>query len=448
MSRPMGIDLSRYKKAVQSAETVEISGRVTQVVGLTVEASGPMVQIGELCHIYPRKQAPPILAEVVGFRNDKVLLMPYRDLAGVSQGCRVVSTNRPFYVPVGPAFTGRILNAMGQPIDGKGPVPVEKHYGLDNDPPSPLKRNRIQEALPLGIKAIDAMLTVGRGQRIGIFAGSGVGKSTLLGMIARNAQADINIITLIGERGREVRDFIEKDLKEEGLKKSILVVATSDQPALLRLKSAMLGTSLAEYYRDQGYNVLLMMDSLTRFAMAQREIGMATGEPPVSRGYTPSVYAILPRLLERSGASDKGTITGLYTVLVEGDDMNEPVADTVRGILDGHIVLNRKLANANHYPPIDVLASVSRVMPDIVTPEHMQRVGFIKNKMAVYSEAQDLINIGAYQKGSNPDIDSAIALTPSINALLRQGIGESLSYEQITAMLAEVCAQGGMVEGV
>lgn len=440
------IELSRYKSMLDATDTVEYSGRVTQVVGLTVEASGPMVQIGELCHIYPRSSDAPILAEVVGFRDDKILLMPYRDLAGVSQGCRVVSTNRPFYVPVGRAFVGRVLNALGQPIDGKGDIPAEKRYPLDSDPPDPLKRRRIKQPLPLGIKAVDAMLTIGQGQRVGIFAGSGVGKSTTLGMIARNAQADINIITLIGERGREVRDFIEKDLKEEGLKKSVLVIATSDQPALLRLKSAMVGTALAEYFRDQGYNVLLMMDSLTRFAMAQREIGMATGEPPVSRGYTPSVYAILPRLLERSGASDKGTITGLYTVLVEGDDMNEPVADTVRGILDGHIVLNRKLANANHYPPIDVLASVSRVMPDIVTPRHMREVGFVKSRMAVHSEAQDLINIGAYQKGSNPDIDNAVELMPAINGLLRQGIKDAHSYEDICDMLHGVCAQGGLPE--
>lgn len=446
MMKHSRIDLMRYLPMVRTTDTVEYSGQVTQVVGLTVEASGPMVQIGELCHIYPRAGGEPILCEVVGFRDQKVLLMPYRDLAGISQGCRVVSTNRPFYVPVGRAFIGRVLNALGQPIDGKGDIPIEKRYPLDNDPPDPLKRSRIKQPLPMGIKALDAMLTIGRGQRVGIFAGSGVGKSTTLGMIARNAQADINVITLIGERGREVRDFLEKDLKAEGLKKSVLVVATSDQPALLRLKSAMVGTAIAEYFRDMGYNVLLMMDSLTRFAMAQREIGMATGEPPVSRGYTPSVYAILPRLLERSGASDKGTITGLYTVLVEGDDMNEPVADTVRGILDGHIVLSRKLANANHYPPIDVLASVSRVMPDIVSPQHMQQVGFIKSRMAVHGEAQDLINIGAYQKGSNPDIDNAIALMPAINALLRQGIADTHSYEEICDMLHEVCRQGGLPE--
>ncbi len=364
--------------------------------------------------------------------------MPFGDLSGVGPGSRVVSTNAAFKVPVGDGFIGRILGPLGEPMDDKGPVAPQAHYTIENMPPNPLERKRIKEILPLGVKAIDSLLTIGRGQRIGIFAGSGVGKSTLLGMIARNATADVNVITLVGERGREVLDFVEKDLKEEGMKKSVLVIATSDQPALLRLKCAMVGTAFAEYFRDQGKNVLLLMDSLTRFAMAQREIGMAIGEPPVSRGYTPSVYAILPRLLERSGTSSSGEITGLYTVLVEGDDMNEPIADTVRGILDGHIVLSRALAHANHYPAIDVLASISRLMNDIAAKEHKNAAGFVKNKMATYREAQDLINIGAYQKGSNPDIDQAIKAIGEINALLKQDIEERFSFEEIIDTLVNI----------
>ena len=431
-----------YLTLVAGLDTYQHIGRVSQVVGLTVESSGPAAKIGDVCQIYTARDEL-VHAEVVGFRDSKVLLMPFRDLAGVSQGNRVVSTGRSFFVPVGPQFKGRILNALGSPMDDRGPLTSDTYYGIDNDPPSPLKRVRVKETLPLGIRAIDSLLTVGRGQRIGIFAGSGVGKSTLLGMIARNAKSDINVITLIGERGREVRDFIEKDLKEEGLAKSVLIIATSDQPALIRLKSAMVGTSIAEYFRDQGYNVLLMMDSLTRFAMAQREIGMATGEPPVSRGYTPSVYAKLPRLLERSGTSDRGAITGLYTVLVEGDDMNEPVADTVRGILDGHIVLSRALANSNHYPPIDVLSSISRCMVDIVDAEHVEQANYVKNRMAVYREARDLINIGAYAKGSNPEIDESIRLNDAINEMLRQGITEQITFEGSREMLAKIYAQRG-----
>ncbi len=436
--------LSKYASMLSAMDPMIHSGRVSQVVGLTVESNGPAAKIGDICQIYTGRNEL-VHAEVVGFRDSKVLLMPFKDLSGVSQGNRVVTTNRSFFVPVGRKFVGRILNALAAPIDDMGPLDVENRIGIDNDPPNPLTRVRVKEPLPLGIKAIDTMLTVGRGQRIGIFAGSGVGKSTLLGMIARNATSDVNVIVLIGERGREVRDFIEKDLGPEGLAKSVLVIATSDQPALLRFKSAQVGTSIAEYFRDCGMNVLLMMDSLTRFAMAQREIGMATGEPPVSRGYTPSVFAKLPRLLERSGTSDKGSITGLYTVLVEGDDMNEPVADTVRGILDGHFVLSRALANANHYPPIDVLASISRCMPDIVSREHMAQADFVKNRMATFRDARDLINIGAYQKGSNPQIDEAIEMNDPINKLLRQGIHDTFNYEecrgQLAALVGERAAQ-------
>jgi len=422
-------NLSKYKKKLQSINSLVIYGTVCKITGLTVESCGPPANIGDMCSIYSLTSTRCILAEVVGFKDKNLLLMPFDSLIGVGPGSKVVSTNKALLAPVGQELKGRILNGIGAPMDGKGPFKVEEFYNTDNPPPNPLTRNRISEVLPLGIKAIDALLTCGRGQRIGIFAGSGVGKSTLLGMIARNAVADINVITLIGERGREVREFIEKDLKSEGLKKSILIVATSDQPAIIRLKSAMIGTSIAEYFRDQGQNVLLLMDSLTRFAMAQREIGMAVGEPPVSRGYTPSVFTILPKLLERSGNSDKGSITGLYTVLVEGDDMNEPIADTVRGILDGHIVLSRALANRNHYPAIDILASVSRLMPEITEKAHFKTANTIKNRMAVHKDAQDLINIGAYQSGRNPEIDESIRVIGKINGLLKQQIDEVFKFE-------------------
>ncbi len=430
-------DFARCHSAIENTDSLEYGGRVTKIAGLTVESSGPAAKIGDLCNIYTHKGVPK-KAEVVGFRDKQVLLMPFGDLSGVGPGNRVVSTNTALKVPVGDKFIGRILGPLGEPMDDKGDITPDAYYTVENTPPNPLERRRIKEILPLGVKAVDSLLTIGRGQRIGIFAGSGVGKSTLLGMIARNAKADVNVIVLVGERGREVLDFVEKDLKEEGLKKSILVIATSDQPALLRLKCAMVGTAYAEYFRDQGKNVLLLMDSLTRFSMAQREIGMAIGEPPVSRGYTPSVYAILPRLLERSGTSANGEITGLYTVLVEGDDMNEPIADTVRGILDGHIVLSRALAHANHYPAIDVLASISRLMNDIADMEHKKAAGFVKNKMATYREAQDLINIGAYQKGSNTDIDQAIQAIGEINALLKQDVEERFSFEEIIDTLVGI----------
>lgn len=436
------IDWSGYKQAVKNSEPFIRSGKVLQVVGLTVEASGSAAKMGDQCCICSLQGDHSVEAEVVGFRDDKLLLMPLGSLTGVGRGSWVQSMGQARRVPVGHGFIGRVLDGLGNPMD-KGEIPEpEAYYPVDNEPPNPLLRERISKTAPMGIRAIDALLTVGQGQRIGVFAGSGVGKSTLLGMIARNSRADVNVITLVGERGREVRDFIEKDLKEEGLKKSILVVATSDQPALVRLKSAMVGTAIAEFFRDRGKNVLLMMDSLTRFAMAQREIGMAIGEPPVARGYTPSVYALLPKLLERTGTSDKGTITGLYTVLVEGDDMNEPVADTVRGILDGHIVLSRELANANHYPAIDVLSSVSRVMPDIVSKEHMRAANFVKNNMAVYRQAQDLINIGAYKKGTDMAIDRAIDLIDPINALLCQTTDEPCAYDETIERLQGL-VQGG-----
>ncbi len=359
-------------------------------------------------------------------------------MSGVGPNSYVVCDNKALRVPVGREFCGRVLDGLGNPMDGRGPLRAESYYPISSPPPNPMERNRITEKLPLGIKAIDSMLTLGKGQRIGIFAGSGVGKSTLLGMIARNTSADINVIVLIGERGREVKDFLEKDLQEQGLKRSVLIVATSDQPALVRLKSAMVGTAMAEYFRDQGMHVMLMMDSLTRFAMAQREIGMAIGEPPVSRGFTPSVYAIMPKLLERAGMCSRGSITGLYTVLVEGDDLDEPISDTVRGILDGHIVLSRKMANNNHYPAIDVLQSVSRLMPDVMDEDDLESAAYIKSLLATYRDAQDLISIGAYKTGSNAKIDEAIEQIDAINDLLVQQVSERFAFEETMELVSNI----------
>ena len=435
------IDFSKYHRTLEKMDSLERAGRVTKIVGLAVEATGPASRIGDICYMHTLDGARSVQAEIVGFREGQTLLMPFGSVEGIGLGSYVVYTGKSLRVPVGDALVGRILDALGNPFDDLPEPKIDAWYPADSAPPNPLTRERIKEVLPLGVKAIDSMLTVGRGQRLGIFAGSGVGKSTLLGMMARYAVADINVIVLVGERGREVRDFIEKDLGEEGLRKSVLVIATSDQPALLRLKCAMTGTAVAEYFRDQGKKVLLLMDSLTRFAMAQREIGMAAGEPPVSRGFPPSVFAILPKLLERSGMSDKGSITGLYTVLVEGDDMNEPISDTVRGILDGHIVLSRAIANSNHYPPIDVLGSVSRVMPDIVTKEHLEEFGTMKNMIAVYREAEDLINIGAYREGANPEIDRSVKLHNPIQNFLKQDMLEHYSFEETLEMLK------GVVEG-
>lgn len=416
-------------RRVAETDSLEHSGAIARIVGLTVEADGPAASIGDLCKIYHARGGGHVLAEVEGFKENKVLLMPLGPVTGLGPGDRIVSTGFCLQVGVCEGLRGRVLGALGAPIDDGPPLAPETYYPLDNDPPGPLQRQRIHDPLPMGVRAIDGLLTTGVGQRMGIFAGSGVGKSSLLGMIARNAKADINVIVLVGERGREVKDFIEKDLKEDGLQKSVLVVATSDQPALLRLKSAMVGTSIAEYFRDKGKKVLLMMDSLTRAAMAQREIGMAIGEPPVSRGFTPSVYAMLPRLLERSGTSGKGSITAIYTVLVEGDDMNEPISDTVRGIIDGHMVLSRKLANGNHYPPIDVLQSISRLMKEIVTPEHAELASQIRNHLAAYRDAQDLISIGAYKPGSNPTVDQAVRLRQPIESFLIQGMDEAEDME-------------------
>lgn len=433
-----GLNLQKYSKMLSDTKTIEYFGRVIQVIGLTVEANGPAVKIGEICDIYSMDGDSSIKAEVVGFKESRVLLMPFGNLGGVGPGSKVVATHSELKVPVGMNFKGRILDGLGNPIDGLGDIEASEMRSIDAKPPNPLTRKRIEEPLPLGVRAIDTLLTCGNGQRIGIFSGSGVGKSTLMGMIARNGNADVNVITLVGERGREVRDFIDRDLMEEGLAKSVLIVATSDEPALVRLKSAMLGTAIAEYYRDMGLNVMFLMDSVTRFAMAQREIGMAVGEPPVARGYTPSVLSLLPKLLERSGTSDKGSITALYTVLVDGDDMNEPIADAVRGILDGHIVLSRDLASKNHFPAIDVLQSVSRLMPEIVTKEHYDAANNVKKLMAVYRQAEDLISIGAYKSGTSLEIDQAIALNGKINELLAQSIKESCSFEESVQMLKDI----------
>ena len=430
----MNIDLKKYKGVV-TPDYIKKLGRVTQVVGLTIESTGPEVNLGAACVIRANKYAAPIVAEVVGFRNNNILLMPMGDMSGIGPGSIVEALGKPMRVKVSNGLLGRSLNGIGQPMDGKGHLPPGEMYNITNPPPNPLTRERINKPLPLGVKAIDGLLTVGRGQRIGIFAGSGVGKSTLMGMIARNTKADINVIALIGERGREVREFLEKDLGEEGVKRSVLVIATSDQPALVRTKAAETATSIAEFFRAQGKDVLLLMDSLTRYAMAQREIGLATGEPPVTRGYTPSVFAVMPRLLERAGNSEKGSITGIYTVLVDGDDLTEIVTDVARGILDGHIVLNRKIANRNHYPAIDVLASVSRVMPDVTTNEHRAAANEVKKMMAVYKDAEDLINIGAYQKGSSADIDLAINKNAAINAFLTQSVNDKIEYDDVLSQL-------------
>lgn len=431
------IELSKYNRAIEMADLIEYSGKVSQIVGLTIESKGPAVDVGQICKIVNRK-GKHILSEVVGFKDNRVLLMPLGEMEGIGPGNNVIALGKSLSVGINGDITGRILNGLGEPIDDKGPINAIEHYSIYNTPPNPLTRRRISENLTLGVKAIDGLLTIGKGQRVGIFAGSGVGKSTLLGMIARNTSADVNVIALIGERGREVREFIEKDLKEEGLKRTVLVVATSDQPALIRLKGAFVATAIAEYFRNQGKDVLLLMDSLTRFSMAQREVGLAVGEPPVSRGYTPSVFAMMPKLLERAGTSEKGSITGLYTVLVDGDDLNEPITDTARGILDGHIVLSRSLANRGHYPSIDVLASISRVMSDIASPQHKDIALKLKKTMAIYKEAEDLINIGAYVKGSNSDIDYAINVINNINTFLQQKVEESFSFEETLRILGQV----------
>ncbi len=410
-------------------------GKVVNIVGLTIESAGPDARLGDVCRIIPDdKNYPAIFAEVVGFRNKKTLLMPFDAVDGIGLGNIVENTEKPLTVTVSKKLLGRVVDGIGRPLDH---IPVSgREYPIEAGAPDPMSRKIIDEILPLGVRAVDGIMTIGKGQRIGIFAGSGVGKSTLMGMFARNTKADINVIALIGERGREVREFIERDLGEEGMKRSVVVVATSDKSALLRNKAAKTATAIAEYFRDKGLDVLLMMDSLTRFSMAQREIGLASGEPPVSRGYPPSVYSEMPKLLERAGRSDKGSITGLYTVLVDGDDFNEPITDTARSILDGHIMLNRKLVHKNHYPAIDILQSISRCMGQVATKEHKKLAGKLKNVLATYNEAEDLINIGAYKSGSNPDIDYSISMIKSVNGFLQQDIDEKVDFGDCLNQLA------------
>jgi flagellum-specific ATP synthase len=431
------MELAKYLESLERVKLVKVNGRVSQVIGLTIQSTGPSCKIGDLCEVVSPDGKETCLAEVVGFRENRVLLMPLGEVTAISPGSEVVATGRRLTVPVGFGLLGRVLDGLGNPIDDGGKLETSTFYAAERKPPNPMARPRITEPLGVGVKAIDGLLTVGRGQRIGIFAGSGVGKSTLLGMIARNTEADVNVIALVGERGREVREFLEKDLGEAGLARSVVVVATSDQPALLRIKAALVATSIAEFFRDQGKHVMLLMDSVTRFALAQRELGLAVGEPPTTRGYTPSVFALLPKLLERAGTGEKGSITGFYTVLVDGDDMNEPIADAVRGTLDGHIILSRPLAYKGHYPAIDILASVSRVMNDIVTPEHRKLAHTVKRIAAVYTQSEDLVNIGAYHIGSNHQLDIALRHIDAVWEFCRQEVDEHWALADVVETMRQ-----------
>ena len=431
------INLNRYHDCLESCNPIQAYGKVSRVVGFTVESVGPECRMGTVCDIFDKDGSRNFPAEVMGFKDNRVLLMPLEEIQGIGPGSRVVARQTQAYIPVGSHLLGRIIDGIGNPIDGKGPIHSNVEYPIYATPINPLRRRRIDEPLDLGIRAINGLLTVGCGQRIGIFAGSGVGKSVLLGMIAKKTNADVNVIALIGERGRELNDFIEKQLGEEGLQRSVIVVATSDHLPLIRMRGAFIATTVAEYFRDQGLKVNLMMDSVTRFAMAQREIGLSLGEPPTTKGYTPSVFTLLPKLLERAGTcSTRGSITGLYTVLVEGDDVNEPIADAIRSILDGHIVLTRELAMQGHYPAIDVSRSISRVMDDIVSESHRDDARKLKAVLATYRKAEDLINIGAYASGSSPDIDYAIQMMGRIKAYLRQNVETTVSFQNSEADLA------------
>lgn len=425
------IDFEKYYREIRTSPAINIKGRVTQIIGLVMEVSGIRPSVGELCLVEVDADKEPVLAEVVGFRQGRALLMPLGDLKGVGPGCYVQSTGKPFYIDVGPGLYGKVLDGLGRPFHGKlEDNSLSTSLPVENAPPNPLERKPITKIMITGVRAIDTLLTCGQGQRIGIFSGSGVGKSTLMGMIARYSGADVSVIGLVGERGREVGDFLSNDLGPEGLKRSVVVAATSDRPALERVKAALVSTTIAEYFRDQGLKVILMMDSVTRFAMALREIGLAIGEPPATKGYTPSVFATLPRLLERSGTSRSGSITGFYTVLVDGDDLNEPVSDAVRGILDGHIILSRGLAAQNHFPAIDILNSVSRLMPYLIDEEQKEQASRVKDLLAAYRDSEDLINIGAYVKGSNAKVDMAIAYRDRLGAFLRQDMNEEVSWEK------------------
>jgi flagellum-specific ATP synthase len=437
---PRFVDVAKYRQLLDEVVPMRATGRVAKVIGLAIEVEGLNASVGELCQLVPAKGREPMAAEVVGFHEDRVVIMPYGELHGVQAGCEVIASGRLFDIPIGDALLGRVIDGLGNPIDGLGGIQASGRTLIHNSPPHPLKRTRISEVFSTGVRAIDGVLTCGKGQRMGIFSGSGVGKSTLLGMIARYSSSDVSVIALIGERGREVQEFIQRDLGPEGLKRSVVVVSTSDQPALIRLKGAWVATAIAEYFRDQGKDVALLMDSVTRFAMAQRELGLAIGEPPALRGYTPSVFALLPKIMERSGTSDRGAITAFYTVLVESDDLNEPVTDTARSVLDGHIVLSRDLAAENHYPAIDIPGSVSRVMDSLVPPEHRTSAGLLREVLATYRDARDLINIGAYVAGSNPQIDRAIRLLPGVTAFLKQRPEERSSFDDTLAGLKMVVA--------
>ena len=430
--------IEKYLNSVGMTEPIKYEGHITKVQGVLIESLGPQAMVGELCHIHVDNNDTDIAAEVVSLKDHHVQLMVYGEKTGIEVGCKVRATGQLLNVKVGPELLGRVINALGDPVDGRGPVRAEEKYPLNATPPDPMTRPMIHEQLETGIRVIDSLVSVGKGQRMGIFAGSGVGKSTVLGMIARNTAADINVIALIGERGREVREFLENDLGEEGLKRSVIVVSTSDSPALSRIQGAFAATAIAEFFRDQGKDVMLLFDSVTRFAMAQREVGLAIGEPPSTRSYPPSVFTQLPRLLERTGTSSKGTITGFYTILVEGDDMDEPISDAVRGILDGHLVLSRALANRYHYPAVDVLSSVSRLTNKIVSSKILESIGIIRNLMAVYHEKEDLISLGAYVRGSSPEVDKAIAKHDMINNFLRQAIKEKTPLKEVFRQLGQI----------
>ncbi|MDY7034119.1 MAG: flagellar protein export ATPase FliI [Thermodesulfobacteriota bacterium] len=435
-------DLKKYQNLVESTNPIKVNGKVTQVVGLTIEGHGPGTTIGGTCDIFTNGGRTSLTAEVVGFRDNKVLLMPLGEMHGIGPGSRIVTKSQRAGLRVGDSMLGRVIDSLGNPIDQKGPLNTHEERSIYSAPINPLHRRRISEPVDLGIKAINGILTCAKGQRLGILAGTGVGKSVLLGMIARNTTADVNVIALIGERGREVREFLEKDLGDEGLKRSVVIVATSDQPPLIRVRGCYAAVTVAEYFRNQGKHVVLMMDSITRFAMAQREIGLAIGEPPTTKAYTPSVFSMLPKLLERAGTHlNEGSITGLYTVLVEGDDTSEPIADAVRSILDGHIILSRDLAAQNHYPAIDMLHSISRSMIDVVTPEHREYANKLISILATYKKAEDLIDIGAYVKGSNSEIDYAIKMIDKINSYLRQDIEEKVGFEESIVQLKELFQQ-------
>lgn len=434
--------LSELESRLDNMDFIRLNGLIAKAIGIVIESKGPDVRVGDLCEIRYRDKSMSLPAEVVGFSENRVLLMPLGELTDIGPGCDVVAVGQKLGVRVGPGLLGRVLNGLGEPIDDKGPIIAGEVYPLYAKPPHPLLRKPVATPLPVGVKAIDALLTLGRGQRVGIFSGSGVGKSTLMGMMVRNTEAEISVIGLIGERGREVGEFLERDLGSSGLKRSVVVVATSDQPPLIRLKAALTATAIAEYFRDRGKDVLLLMDSVTRVAMAQRDVGLAIGEPPATRGYTPSVFAFLPKLLERAGAGERGSITGVYNVLVEGDDMNEPVADTVRGILDGHIVLSRKLASKGHYPAIDVLRSVSRVMPNITSQEHLEAARRVRELLAIYEDAEDLVNIGAYKDGSNINIDWALRYLDDVLDFLCQPVEGRFSFEETVKKLISLAPRG------